>query len=348
MTATERTRKKLAELKDILQDGGTMLIVLQDDPDPDALASAVALRKLANTFSGMQCSIGCDGEIGRAENRAMARYLGLNLRSLAELDVRRFDLLAMVDTQPGTSNNSLPAGVRPDIVIDHHPFRRQTRQVRFTDIRSRYGATSTILLEYLSAAGIVPETALATALLYGIRSDTQDFGRETTQADIEAFGRLYPLANMRMLGAIQRGRVPTEYFQMLAGALAAARLCGSCIYCDMGGVDNPSMIAELADLFLRHEGVEWSLCWGYCNGQAMLSARCLAADRPADEVIRAVVRRKGTGGGHRSMAAGRIPLKDDCPTARRKLSALIRRRFAAATGNDLAAARRLVGPPPNG
>ncbi len=190
--ARRHTAGKLKRIAALLQGKSTMLIVMQDYPDPDAIASAAGLRALVNASDGIQCSLAHGGVVGRAENRALSNYLALNLRSMADVDVNRFDLIAMVDSQPGTGNTALPPEVVPHIVIDHHPCRRATRRSAFTDVRSRYGATSTILYEYLSGSGVDIGVDLATALLYGIRTDTQDLGRETCPADIHAYLALYP------------------------------------------------------------------------------------------------------------------------------------------------------------
>jgi nanoRNase/pAp phosphatase (c-di-AMP/oligoRNAs hydrolase) len=272
----------------------------------------------------------------------MVRYAELNLRDLRQMSAEKFDLLAMVDTQPGQTNNSLPEGVLPDIVIDHHSRRDQTRSVKFTDIRSRYGATSTIAFEYLQATGIEPDPPLATALLYGIRSDTQDFGRTATEADMDAYEKLYPLANKRMLGVIQRGQVPPEYFQMLADALESARHCDRCVYCELGDVNDTDMIAEVADLFLRHEDADWSLCWGYFKGRMILSVRAMSIKPAADSIVRKLVRGKGGGGGHPSMAAGQIDLPDETAKTRQQLDKLIRRRFMRATGCQQSSCRKIT------
>ncbi len=339
---TNRTKSKLQELTTLLQKHASMLIVLQDNPDPDALGAAVALRKLANVAAGMQCSFGAGGTVGRAENRALVNYLQLNIRPLAQLSSDRFDVVAMVDTQPGQGNNSLPEDFHVSIVIDHHPLRPETRTVEFRDVRSRYGATSTVLCEYLMEAEMDIDVEIATALLYGIRSDTQDFGREATQADIQAYGILYPLANKRLLGTIQRGQVPTAYFQMLAAGLENARLCGRCAYSDLGVIDNPDMIAEVADLLLRHEEADWALTWGYCDGVTLLSLRTESPSQEADAAIKRVVRGKGSGGGHHTMAGGQIPLMKSTATHRRELGRLIRDRFLKAAGQQACSCRRLL------
>ena len=168
------TPRKFKRLREVFEGHATMLIVLQDFPDPDAIAAASALKELGRKLGAIQTSLACSGLVGRAENRALVRYLGLNLLKMDKLDAGNFDLVAMVDTQPGTGNNGLPVEHVPDIVIDHHPIRPATRKARFFDIRGRYGSTSTILYEYMEEAGIDIEIPLATALAYGIRSDTSD------------------------------------------------------------------------------------------------------------------------------------------------------------------------------
>ncbi len=341
MAASDKTKQKLQQLEKQLEGRSAMLIVLQDNPDPDALAAAVGLRRLANELGDVSCSIASGGRVGRSENRALVRYLQLNLRLMDEIDLSRFDLIAMVDTQPGQGNNSLPSDVKPDLVIDHHPVQPASRKLPFSDIRSKYGATCTILFEYLWVAGVKMDVDLATALLYGIRSDTQDLGRETTQADIEAYSVLYLMANKRALGAIQRGRVPSDYFCVLASALDRARICGNSIYCDLGEIENADMISEVADLLLRHEDIDWTLCWACVNGDTLLSLRTSLGNQDAKKVLKLVVGKKGTAGGHRSMAGGQIPLEKTTLTHREELATDVRKRFIKAIGGDLSASRSL-------
>ena len=342
MAYSQLTTERLGTLLEMLSGKSTMLIVIQDIPDPDAIAAAVALRELANRTAGVACSLVHGGTIGRAENRALVSYLKLRIRHPDHVDLDKFDLIAMVDTQPGTGNNCLPSDTLPDIVIDHHTIRPETRSVEFTDIRSKYGATSTILLEYLLAARVMPTKPIATALMYGIRSDTQDLGREARSADINAIEVLYPSANKRMLGHIQRGRVPDEYYQMLVDALKRATIFGDVVVSFLGEVENPDMMAELADLLLRHEECTWSLCCGFVNGCAVLSIRKSANRARADKVMAQVVSRIGTGGGHAAMAGGRIPIKDNTNQGRGKLIGTITSRFLKAVGADPEVHRKLI------
>ncbi len=323
------------------------MIVMQNNPDPDALAAACALKVLANKMANINCQLTYGGTIGRAENRELAHYLGFAFRPFAQISHQKSDLIALVDTQPESGNNPLPAGVQPDIIFDHHPVTQASRGVAFADIRESYGATSTILWEYLSAAKIKPGIPIATALLYGIRSDTQDLGREARQADIKAMEQLYPLANKRMLSQIQQGREPPAYYQMLSTALANTKIYWHCMICAIGDIDNPDIIGEVADLLLRHEEVDWVMCYGFFEDQLLISFRTQDNRLNAGDVAREVVYKLGTGGGHASMSGGQISLRiaERSMPKRRRIEGLICRRFLKSLGIKTTKGRPLVSVP---
>ncbi|MBN2451064.1 MAG: DHH family phosphoesterase [Lentisphaeria bacterium] len=341
--ARQRTRtnpQRCSRLMTLMAGAESMLIVLQDSPDPDALAAAAALRVIANQKGGIACTLAHGGTIGRAENVALAKYLALSLRPATEVTPERFDLVALVDTQPGTGNNLLPPGHIPQIVIDHHPVRRLTRSSPYTDIRRRYGATSTILSEYLDTLRIVPDRPLATALLYGIRADTQNLGREASQADLAAHLKLYPMANLRMLARIQMAAVPREYFQVLGEALHNAVFAGRAVFCALRHLGNPDMVPEVADLLLRFEECDWVLVCGLSGERLHLSLRCRPdLDVEAGKAIQRIIGHHGSGGGHDSMAGGRIDLghKPAAPVLRG-----VSRRFFALAGAESSPPRHLV------
>ncbi len=338
----EKAKTKIQQLTAVLNPHKTMLIVMQDNPDPDSIAAAVALRKLANTLADVQCSIAYSGTIGRAENRALVRYLGLNLRQMDQLDVAAFELFAVVDTQPGIGNNALPENIEPDIVIDHHRCRQRTRHCRFTDVRSHYGATVTILYEYFKAADIKIDTPLATAMLYAIRSDTQDLGRDASRADIQALTELFTLANLRALSSIQRGKVRRDYFQMLADALEQANVYGNAVVTNLGSIDNPDMIAEVADLLLRDDLTNWVMAYGFSGAKLWLSLRTEQEQVRADTVMHRIVARKGAGGGHPGYAGGQISIKDKTPQQIERLEKLITNRFLQAVVTEPAKPHQLI------
>ncbi len=334
MPSLNDPQERLRKLNDVLDGAKSLLIVMQNNPDPDAIAAAAALREIANVRHEIPCSLAHGGAIGRAENEALLRYMGLNTRSLESLNTERFDRVAVVDAQPGAGNLALPPEHGVDIVIDHHPLRRESRSAAFTDIRSRYGATSTMLYQYLRAAKVEIPTKLATALVYGIRSDTQDLGRESTKADVEAFLELYPLANPRILGRIVMAPLPRSYFSRLRRALDHAVIHGSRIVSDLGDLDAQEMIAEAADLLLRIEGVDWSLCLGRVGDVLHLSIRTSSREGSAGRVAHRLAGRKGYGGGHQTLAGVQIPVGDIPPGDPRiqRMGVSLVRRFLRATG----------------
>jgi nanoRNase/pAp phosphatase (c-di-AMP/oligoRNAs hydrolase) len=241
--------------------------------------------------------------------------------------------IALVDTQPGRSNNSLPEAVVPTVVIDHHPAYAAYPGVPFLDLRENYGATSTILTEYLRESKLDVEPKIATALFYGIAAETQDLGREATAADIEASHFLYPYANKRRLAKIENARVPREYFRVFREAIDHAALYDHKVVVSLlGDVQYPDMVAEVADFLLRLDGAEWSAAIGAFNGCLYCSIRTTDRDTNAGDLLQGVLGAKSAGG-HDQIAGGRIPLGPD-PAERVQKACDVRHRFLRALGVD--------------
>ncbi len=286
--------------------GGRWLVLTHDNPDPDALASAILLCTVLRRTWKQRATAAYGGIVGRAENREMVRSLGLELSHVRHLSFRRYQHFALVDTQPRTGNNQLPADILPDLVIDHHPVRKPTLAAPFVDIRPAYGATATVLGEYLLAAGTRPSHALATALIYAIRSETQDFSREFTGPDKAIYDRFFPLANHRLLARIQNPRLPLAYFGQLHEALERLESVDSLVLSHLDEVDQPDIIPEVADLLLRMEGKTWSLCTGFYRERMYLSIRTTNPHAEAGALMRRLIGRRGKGGGHGRTAGGWI------------------------------------------
>jgi nanoRNase/pAp phosphatase (c-di-AMP/oligoRNAs hydrolase) len=169
-------------------------------------------------------------------------------------------------------------------------------------------------------------------MVYGIRSDTQDLGRETTRADIEAFLDLYPLANPRMLGRIMAAPLPRHYFAELQRALGNATIHGTRVITFLGVTQSQEMIAETADLLLRVEEATWSMAAGIVGDWLHVSLRSVGYGKPAGTIARNLGGRKGFGGGHATLAAAQIPLAG-LANPRRRIRDIMRR-FLAATGDS--------------
>ncbi len=286
--------------------GDSLLILTHDHPDPDSISSAAALREIARVLGNAKTTVAYGGIIGRSENSHMVKYLKLDLKPIDRVKVENFSAVALVDTQPRTGNNSLPRRRIPDIVIDHHPMISPTKMVPFADIRTEYGATASILVEYLFHFGLDIDRNLGTALLYGIKSETQDLGREAKEVDIDAYLKLFPLANKKLLAKIVNSRVHQSYFQWLLSAIQNAEIAGNAIVSRLGRVDTPDMIPEIADLLLRTEGMVWTFCIGAYEEGIYLSIRTTNHHMNAGKLMKRLVKGRGTGGGHGLIAGGRI------------------------------------------
>jgi nanoRNase/pAp phosphatase (c-di-AMP/oligoRNAs hydrolase) len=303
--AVERatTRTRVTRIRRLLDPAPRVLIMMQDDPDPDAIASALALRTvLGRTKSA--APIATFGRIRRPENLAMARILDIDVERIDPATARSFDAVAMVDVQPSFFEE--PFG-EVALVIDHHPEERPVA-ARVKDVRPAYGATATILTEYLRAVDAKITPRLATALLYGIKADTLSLERGATRADVDAFAFLHPLANHSALRRIERPDLPDAALDALALGIARRRLVHGVLFSHLGTVAYPELIAQFADLFLQVEGAEWSVVSGLVNEELHISVRNVGHVRSAGEVVRAAFGDLGGAGGHRAMAKAVVPL----------------------------------------
>lgn len=302
------SQERLNQLMSAVAGADQVLILPHNDPDPDAIASACGLKKLLSQQAKLPVEIAYQGIIGRAENKALVRYLGRPLRPLTKAVLQRASCIALVDTQPATGNNPLPPGTVPHIVIDHHQWRAETAAAAFHDVRPDVGSTSTIVAGYLQAAGITPDKLLATALFYGIKTDTMGLVRGVSPVDVDTFHRLQALTDLTALEEIQRAQVPATYFKGLVTAFQSARVHGSLVTSYLGAMSYPDQAAEVADTLLRLQGVTWVVCSGYYENELVIAVRSRARSGGAGQLVRAVVGSLGMAGGHGSMAAGHVPL----------------------------------------
>ena len=323
-----------------LREASNILIVTHDDPDPDSIASALALAYLLEQRQGVETTLAYGGIIGRAENKAMVRLLSIPLRPLRELDAGQYDAVALADAQPGAGNVSLPPDVAPTVVVDHHSdVRSELGGVPFVDIRLGCGATSTILVGYLRAAELVPDRRAATALFYGIKADTMGLARGAGEADVQAYLYLLHLADTKVLAQIEQAQVPLAYFRAFERALERTFIYDDVVICDLGPMDWPDLAAEMADFLLRWEGARWIICTGLYGDEVVISVRTTDIEASAGRVAQAVVEGLGTGGGHSLMAGGRVPLDGESP---RDLVRQLRRRFLRRLEKDEGSGEKLI------
>ena len=296
--------KRVKDLLSVLEGCRRVCILTHFNPDPDCISSAWALQRIISTRTKVKAEVVYGGIIGRAENQSMVRLLGVELLHYNLIDREDFDAFAMVDTQPGTGNNPLPDDIVPHIVVDHHPEQPGTRNAKYRDLRENIGATATILYEYAVTAGIRLDAMLATALFYGIKSETHNLGRGVTRADVDAYLELIKKVRKDLVSDIEHAPLTTAYFVMLDRAIKGTSLYGPLVLSILGNVENPDMVSECADLMLRLEHINYALAIGRFNGDLCLSFRTSDPGIEAGHVLKSVVGKDGTAGGHAEMAGG--------------------------------------------
>lgn len=302
----DTARSRLGLLADISKPGGRALIASHNNPDPDAIAAALLLKALLREAFDMRSTLVYSGVVGRAENSALLEYAGARFRPLADVDSSEFDVVGLVDAQPGTGNHPFDDPQHVDIVFDHHRLHEPTRAVPFFDVRTQMGATTTLLYTYCRAAGIELSKKECTAAVYALRSETSDMGREAYAVDRNVYKEAYESADLRALSSIVHAHVDKSYFQTLHTAIERGRIYGAAMVVDLGEIPYPDVVAEIADYFLKLKDVAYTLVQGRYNDQLLLSLRSEDPETHLGRVARGIVEGLGSAGGHGSSAGGQI------------------------------------------
>ncbi len=297
------------------------------NPDPDSLASMLGIKALVEAVQpGKLVTLTVDGMIARSENRAMVELIPIPLVPVESVNIDAETAVVMVDTQPYTGRRFSEAAM-PQIVIDHHETGGILDGVLFRDIRTHLGATSTMVTGYLLEQKVMVPPALATALLYGIESETTGYPREASSLDDGALIWLSPRADKDLLAQIRNPKLPQSHFATFYNALANAFLYDHVVVSWCGLVTQPDIVAEIADFFIRFDQVNWSLAAGVFEGQMKLSLRAGQLGGRAGEILHAVVDGLGNAGGHDKRAGGAVVLTDPSPGAVETLLRTIRHRL---------------------
>ncbi|MDR1398005.1 MAG: DHH family phosphoesterase [Desulfarculales bacterium] len=305
MTSSADAKKKLAQLMAVFVPEDRVLIALT--ADPDSIASALAVKRLL-WRKVSHITIAYHNPIYRPDNLAMIRLLKIPLKTFRRIKGEHFSKVVLVDSQP--HHNGEFAQFKINVVIDHHPPAPQGPDVMFSDIRS-YGATSTIMEEYLRAAGVRPSERLATALIYGIRTDTGIFTIPDVQRDIEAFLSLYPYASAGLLRNIQSSEMRIADINFLKEGLRSYVLRRNCVYLHLHPSPNADTLVQLADFFLKVDTVDMTVVSGVLGDRLVIIMRYLGqlgrwnnVGKMAAEAFAGL----GSAGGRRTAARAELPL----------------------------------------
>src|SRR5688572_9050789 len=320
------TRARVQQYQRYFADADKVPILLHNDPDPDALASGLALRNLLRRTK-TTAIIGAVQGVTRPENLRMANMLDIHVEPITPASFEEFERIATVDVQPHYFGGRLD---RADLVIDHHPEQPGYSAV-FKDIRADYGSTCTILTEHLRAVDVNISERTATAMLYAIKSDTLFFARHTNRVDLEAFTFLYPLADAALIRKMEGAEITLERLAYVTRASQAGILREQVFSAFIGEAPREDFIPYVADFFLQLEDVKWTLVAGLVGETLIISVRNLGYSKNAGEFARRFFADIGSAGGHRAMAKAVVPIR------------AFREKFGTADADDIGAhMQRLV------
>jgi nanoRNase/pAp phosphatase (c-di-AMP/oligoRNAs hydrolase) len=297
------TRARVQQYQRYFADADRVLILLHNDPDPDALASGLALRNLLRRTK-TTAIIGAMQGVTRPENLRMANMLDIHVERITSASFREFERIATVDVQPHYFGGMLD---RADLVIDHHPEQPGYSAV-FKDIRADYGSTCTILTEHLRAVDVNISERTATAMLYAIKSDTLFFARHTNRVDLDAFTFLYPLSDAALIRKMEGAEITLERLDYVTRASQGGILRDQVFSAFVGEALREDFIPYTADFFLQLEDVKWTIVAGVVSSSLIVSVRNLGYSRNAGEFVKKWFGDVGSAGGHRAMAKAVVPM----------------------------------------
>jgi nanoRNase/pAp phosphatase (c-di-AMP/oligoRNAs hydrolase) len=300
---------KAESLRELLVEGEELTIVCHNNPDPDCLASAIALGRVAAAAGIDERRILYSGSVSHQQNRAFVNLLDVDLQPFDAEHVRDRpgeSLLAFVDHSVPGENNEVPEGTHVDVVVDHHPA--EGIEARFVDHREAVGATATILTEYVIELEVSLDATLATALLFAIRRETLGFLRGATRAEYEAAGELHDHADRDLLRRLSTPSVSGATVDAIADAIDNRSVRGAVLISHVGRTSERDAIPQAADYLATLEGVETAVVFGIVGDAIQLSGRSTDSRVHVGETLRRAFGDVGSAGGHREMAGGEIPL----------------------------------------
>ena len=294
--------EKLRRFYDQFSNDDHVLILI--NADPDAISSAMAVKRLLwRRVAGV--TISNINIIKRPDNITLIRLLGVNLVPVKDIVKECFTRVVLVDSQP--DHHEIFLSFQIDVIIDHHP--ETVVHASFLDIRSKYGATASIMTEYLRAANIKPSKKLAAGLFYAIKTDTDNFVRQTLIEDIRAFQFLYRHANLNIVNKVERSELRLDFLKYFEIALANKRIRKGRVFSLLGSVVNPDVCVLLADFFLKVSSVDWSIIAGLYDNKLVVIFRNDGLRKDAGKVAKESFGHLGSAGGHKSAARAEIPLE---------------------------------------
>lgn len=313
-----------------------VLVIIR--PDPDSIASALGIQFLLRRRV-KRTDVARIGTMTRLDNKALVRVLKIRMINYDKVDLGSYSKFVMVDGQP--SHFSGETVLPPlQVVVDHHPPGPGLTEIPFVDIRPDYGSNSTIIEEYVHRTGWKIPARLATALCYGIKSDTKGFERGLHSRDAAAFSRLFPSVRYDLMRLIERWEFQRSSIPYIRKAFNHLHMSRSTLFTYLGKLDNPDILVIVADFLTHVGGISLCLAAGLCEGSLSVVFRCDGFQRSAEKLAVQAFGRYGSAGGHVTAARAEIPvdnLKKELPSlAEKEVERFIMERIRMRRGKPIA------------
>jgi len=307
MMVRKETEQKFVNLMNMVQMNDSLLLLMHGSPDPDAVASALALKEIIQRTKGLSKSAFVSTEpLIRQQNIEFVSSLRLHIHLLSQINIHDYRLVAILDAQPSFFYKKFDS-VTPQIVFDHHP-REGEWSAPLEDIRPKYGALSSILTEYLICSRIKIPRNVHTALLYGIKTDTDNFNRSTIIEDISAYTYHAKYANMQFIRRIELNQTPDRFLKYFNYAYHHMNNFRGRRVCFLGMVESADVCVQIADFYLRLIGTYYVVMAGIVGDKLIIVFRGDGYRQNCGDYAQRAFGALGKGGGHRTAARMEIPL----------------------------------------
>ncbi len=328
-----------------LSDYDKVVIVMHDNPDPDAIASGWALSVLIEEKLGLPVRLVGGGAIVRAENRHMVELLQPPVELVDSLEMTPATATLLIDCGVNANNHLLArSGITPVGVIDHHLTGKNLLDVSvpFSDLRANVAASASVTASYLREQGVDPGPKLATALLYAIHTETKGYETYYSPLDRSILPWLTERAEPSMLAEIENAPLTRDYFGDLSLAMQSTFIYDDTAICFLPRANGAEIVGEVADLLIRCDGVRRVLCAAIIDVDLVFSARTQTHCGNAAELLQATLAGRGGAGGHTHRAGGKIAKVARGEKIAEELEADLRRRWLAACNVQQKRGTRLI------
>jgi len=319
------SRRKSYELKKTISSTrGDISIFMHDEPDLDSIASAMALEQICEDAE-IEAKTYFSGDFGHPETEIFMQNADfiiekINKDSIEDV-LESTNKIAFVDFAETSMSSIVPDEVEPDLIIDHHRTNRDVRATEYTEIRSDIAATSTLMTKHLLNLDIGISSILASALLIGIKVDTNDYTKNISAGDYKVISYLSAIADKDILDVLQNTPIYSDTVSAMGRTISNREFEDSVMTAFSGDISHKDDIAQIANFLLRERDILTVLVYGIKDDKIHMSARSKDLQLNVGKIMDDAYSDIGEAGGHPHAAGGKIPLDefDEIDEAVRKI-----------------------------